>query len=114
MIDSVLNEYVHVDFYDQPGTITAIVVYEPLDNPVDEHTLEGEIFCVDWGERKRIPFRMGSHYLLVDSDEVLWGKITDGVISFAWQRDPGDHYLVVSYDFARPAERKVAWLQEGF
>lgn len=113
MIDSVLNEYVHTDFHEprhsQYDNDNPVIVYEPLDNVAEEITLEGEIVLM----HHKTPFRMGSRFIVVDSDSVIWGRLMNNQITLCWKRDPGDHYLVVSYDLAGEKE-KVDWLQEGF
>lgn len=115
MIDSVLNEYVHVDFYEPRHPLDygkeTVIVYEPLDNVAEESTLEGEIVLMHM--QHKMSFRMGSRFILVDSDSVLWGRLMNNQVTLCWKKDPGDHYLVVSYDLAGEKE-KVDWLQEGF
>lgn len=116
MIDSVLNEYVHVDFHELRHPLDhgedAVIVYEPLDNLAEGSTLEGEIVLTHM--RYKMPFRMGSHFLLIDSDLIFWGKLRNNTITLCWKNDPGDHYLTVSYDLVSKEEKKADWLQEGF
>lgn len=110
MNDSVLNEYVHVD---RVGIDTwnaeVVVVYEPLDSHAERHTLEGTIVITG----QMIPFHMGNHHLLVDSDLVLQGDLQNNKIALKWKNHPGEHYLTVSYDIVGE-KQKVAWLKEGF
>lgn len=112
MIDSVLNEYIHTDFHaTQYDNGNQVIVYEPLDNVAEDITLEGEIVLM----QHKIPFRfrMGSRLIEFDSDSVLWGRLINNQITLCWKIDPGDHYLMASYDLAGEKE-KVDWLQEGF
>lgn len=113
MIDSVLNEYIHTDFHaTQYDNGNQVIVYEPLDNVAEDITLEGEIVLM----QHKIPFRfrMGSRLIIeFDSDSVLWGRLINNQITLCWKIDPGDHYLVASYNLAGEKE-KVDWLQEGF
>jgi len=116
MNDSVLNEYVNVDWYEPPQPISLhdplIVAYEPLDNHVERSTLEGEICLIS--SPRSIPFRMGNFYLLVDSDLVEKGVLTGDRIVIHWRKDPGDHYLTTSYDIKGRNQDPVKWLKEGF
>jgi hypothetical protein len=123
MNDSVHDEYVHVDWYEQcqidfPGLDpheTINVVYEPLDNPVERSTLQGKIMVALGVPERVIPFRIGRHHsLVIDSDEVLLGYFYERRIRFTWRERPEQHYLCVSYEFAGRPEQKVAWLREGF
>jgi len=117
MIDSVLNEYVHVDFYESRHPLDhdrePVIVYESLDNVAEGRTLEGEIVLTHM--QHKIPFRSGPWFLDIDSDLVFWGKLqNNNTIILCWRNEPGDHYLTASYDLAGKEEEKVAWLQEGF
>jgi len=114
MIDSVLNEYVHVDEVLEFSIGETVVTYEPLDNPVDESTLSGNIMLQHM--QHRIYFCMLDGLISVDSDTVVGSSSHNGVIKFTFEKYPGDHYLTVSYDCAGSEKEdfKVSWLQEGF
>jgi len=112
MHDCVMNEYVHVDYQsnDINGTIVA---YEPLDSLAARDTIRGKVFF-EGDCRPTIAFRHGRNYLLVDSDDVIFGSFTDNAVCLIWKGIPPNHFLCVSYDVAVMKPLNFSWIKEGF
>ncbi len=109
--DSVMNEYVHLDFT-LPNNSGILAVYEPLDEIPDPRTVCGKVF---FENQNPIKFRFGSHGLLFDSDKIYTGYVEEQKLKILWLSwEFEEHFLCVSYEIMGEPRYAFSWLKEGF
>lgn len=115
VFDIVLNEYISPDtkrllkngFYE--------IFYDPLEKKAENLTglvyqkkLEDIFFCNKNYKNKKILFN--------NLNNIVSGKFfyKEKLISIIWKKDPGQHFLCVSYEHRNDDYEENNWKSEGF
>lgn len=119
MSNFVMCEYVNVNFCRRTDSGQWVVHYEPIENG-GARRITGLIYVNGDAIQSIDVSSTGSVRLSPNqrSRRALSGKwlTYDQVFVLTFARDPGEHFLCISYEFedALPTGEKANWLTEGF
>lgn len=120
-MDVVVNEYIHENFKIRTASGFYKVFYEPCENKSINNltglvyigTTLTQTFYVKQ-EREIVPYSTYNKKCKAISGILI---PQDGQIVLIWDKDPGEHFLCVSYEYCdiqNTKDTSINWVTEGF